>query len=82
MAATGSATGRRASRGGSETARFLNRYTPASMEALTVERGTPTAERVLLLQGMGRPPVMQPGIAGQYGVDALPGPDPLRPDGR
>ena len=66
----------------SETARFLNGYTPASMEALVVERGTPTDERVLPPKNMGPPPAMNPSLPGRYGMDTLPGPDPLRPDGR
>ena len=73
---------RHAFRVDSETARFLNGYTPASMEALIVERGVPTTERVLPPKGMGPPPVMGSVLPGRYGMDALPGPDPLRPHGR
>ena len=65
-----------------ETARFLNGYTPASMEALVIERGTATTKRVLPPKNMGPPPAMTPGLPGRYGMDALPGPDPLRPNGR
>ena len=72
---------RHAFRVDSDTARFLNGYTPASMEALVIERGTPTTERVLPPKGMGPPPMMNPGSFERYGMDALPGPDPLRPDG-
>ena len=73
---------RHAFRVDSETARFLNGYTPASMEALVIERGTPTTERVLPPKNMGPPPVMSSVLPGRYGMDALPGPDPLRPNGR
>lgn len=38
----------------SETARFLNGYTPASLEALIVELGTPAAERTLRPNGQSR----------------------------
>ncbi len=73
---------RHAFRVDSETARFLNGYTPASMEALVIERGTPTTERVLPPKNMGPLPAMNPSLPGRYGMDAFPGPDPLRPDGR
>ena len=73
---------RHAFRVDSETARFLNGYTPASMEALVIERGTPATERVLPPKDMGPPPVMSSVLPGRYGMDALPGPDPLRPDKR
>lgn len=73
---------RHAFRVDSDTARFLNGYTPASMEALIIERGVPTAERVLPPKDTGPPPVMGSVLPGRYGLDALPGPDPLRPNGR
>ncbi len=44
---------------GSEMARFLNGYTPASMEALIVELATPTVERVLPPKGAVAPGSMQ-----------------------
>ncbi len=65
----------------SDTARFLNGYTPASMEALVIEHGTPTTERILPPKS-GIPPTMNSGPPPQYGMDVLPGPDPLRPGGR
>jgi len=73
---------RHAFRVDSETARFLNGYTPASMEALIVELATPTTERTLPPKGVVAPPAMNPELLRRYGMDALPGPDPLRPDGR
>ena len=72
---------RHAFRVDSDTARFLNGYTPASMEALVIERGTPTTERVLP-PPTGKPPAIGAITPGRYGMDALPGPDPLRPEGR
>ncbi len=65
----------------SETAHFLNGYTPASMEAQVVELGTPTTERTLPPKGAVAPPTMTPALLLRYGVEILPGPDPLRPDG-
>ena len=73
---------RHAFRVNSETARFLNGYTPASMEALIVELATPTTERTLPPKGVVAPPAMNPDLLRRYGMDALPGPDPLRPNGR
>lgn len=66
----------------SETARFLNGYTPASMEALIVERGTPATTLTLPPNGSVAPRENTPELLRRYGVDILPGPDPLRPDGR
>jgi quercetin dioxygenase-like cupin family protein len=66
----------------SETARFLNGHTPASMEALIVELATPATERTLPPEGAVAPPRMNPDLLRRYGMDVLPGPDPLRPDGR
>jgi quercetin dioxygenase-like cupin family protein len=72
---------RHAFRVNSETARFLNGYTPASMEALVIEMGTPTTERVLPPKRSTTPPRMTPGMFHRYGMDVVPGPDPLRPEG-
>jgi hypothetical protein len=65
----------------SETARFLNGYTPASMEAQIIEQGTPATERTLPPNGAVAPREMTPALLQRYGVEILPGPDPLRPDG-
>lgn len=73
---------RHAFRVDSGTARFLNGYTPASMEALVVELGTPAAERLLPPKGATPPPAMNPDLLRRYGMDVVPGPDPLRPEGR
>ena len=68
---------RHAFRVDSDTARFLNGYTPASMEALIVEMAAP--ERVLPPKGAVAPPAVNPALLQRYGMDVLPGPDPLRP---
>lgn len=72
---------RHAFRVDSDTARFLNGYTPASMEALIVELATPASERNLPPKGAVAPPAMNPALLQRYGMDVLPGPDPLRPGG-
>ena len=63
----------------SETARFLNSYTPASLEACLVEWAMPTTERVLPPKGASPNIEMTPELLSRYGMDMLPGPDPLRP---
>lgn len=73
---------RHAFRVDSETARFLNGYTPTNMEALIVELGTPAAQRTLPPKGATAPPTMSPDLLRRYGMAVVPGPDPLRPDGR
>jgi hypothetical protein len=67
----------------SETVRFLNGYTPASLEAYVVEWAMPATERVVPPKGVS--PTMaflatNPELLSRYGMDILPGPDPLRPD--
>ena len=66
----------------SETVRFLNGYTPASLEAYVVEWAMPAPERVVPPKGVS--PTMaflaaNPELLSRYGMDILPGPDPLRP---
>jgi len=65
----------------SHTARFLNGYTPASMEALVAELGKPALERVLPPKGPTPSGMMTPEQLARYGLQWLPGPDPLRPQG-
>jgi quercetin dioxygenase-like cupin family protein len=65
----------------SETARFLNGYTPASLEAALVEFATPATERVLPPKNASAVIKMTPELLSRYGMDMLPGPDPLRPEG-
>jgi hypothetical protein len=76
----------------SETARFLNGYTPASLEAALVEFATPATERVLPPKNASAIIKMTPELLSRYGMDIaeaevqwecpllLPGPDPLRPE--
>ncbi len=71
---------RHAFRVDSETVRFLNGYTPASLEALIIEQATPAPERVLPPKGTTPYPAMNPELFRRYGIDVLPGPDPLRPE--
>ena len=72
---------RHAFRVDSETARFLNGYTPASLEAALVEFATSTTERVLPPKNASAIIKMTPELLSRYGMDMLPGPDPLRPEG-
>ena len=65
----------------SETARFLNSYTPASLEAALVEFATPATERVLPPMNASGIIRMTPELLSRYGMDMLPGPDPLLPEG-
>jgi mannose-6-phosphate isomerase-like protein (cupin superfamily) len=64
-----------------ETARFLNSYTPASLEAAVIEMAMPAPERVLPPKNATPSPAMTHELMRRYGMDGLPGPDPLRPDG-
>ena len=73
---------RHAFRVDSATARFLNGYTPASLEAALVEHAMPASERVLPPKGTSPAINMTPELLSRYGMDMLPGPDPLRPGGR
>ncbi len=65
----------------SETARFLNGYTPASLEGALVELAAPAPERVLPPKNASPMIAMTPEFLSRYGMDMLPGPDPLRPEG-
>jgi quercetin dioxygenase-like cupin family protein len=64
----------------SETARFINGYTPASLEAALVELAMPATERVLPPKNASRSIMMTPELLSRYGMDMFPGPDPLRPE--
>jgi quercetin dioxygenase-like cupin family protein len=64
----------------SETARFLNGYTPASLEAALVELAMPAIERVLPPKNTSRVITMNAERLRRYGMDMLPGPDPLHPE--
>ncbi len=62
----------------SETARFLNGYTPASLEACIVEMAMRATERVLPPRNTTPPLALSAELLSRYGMDKLPGPDPLR----
>jgi len=70
---------RHAFRVDSQSARFLNGYTPSSLEAALVEFAMPATERVLPPINFAPPITMTPELLSRYGMDMLPGPDPLRP---
>ncbi len=70
---------RHAFRVDSETARLLNGYTPASLEACIVERAMRATERTLPPKNVSPIITMTPELLSRYGMDMLPGPDPLRP---
>ena len=72
---------RHAFRVDSETARFLNGYTPASLEAAVTEMAMPAPVRAIPPKGATPPPAMTPALMRRYGMEALPGPDPLRQSG-
>jgi hypothetical protein len=57
----------------SETAGFINGYTPARFETAIIENGTPTTEPPKT--GL---PSMNTDLLARYGMNVLPGPDPLR----
>ena len=73
---------RHAFRVDSETAEFLNGYTPASLEQSVIECAMPAKERTLPPKGLTPPPSMSPEQLRRYGMAFKPGPDPLRPNGR
>jgi quercetin dioxygenase-like cupin family protein len=73
---------RHAFRVDTETARFLNGYTPASLEACVVEMALRTNDRVLPPENASPTMAMfvtNPELLSRYGLAVLPGPDPLRP---
>lgn len=72
---------RHAFRVDSETASFLNGYTPASLEAAVVEMALPAPERVIPPKGATPLPRMTAEQLRRYGMDYVPGPNPLAPDG-
>ena len=68
----------------SDTARILNGYTPASMEAMLAELGKRTTERTLPPPGPSQPPgkpQMPEELLARYGLVWLDEPDPLTPRG-
>ena len=68
---------RHAFRVDSETAAFLNGYTPASIELAVAECAMPAPTRTIPPKGATPPPNMTPEQSRRYGMDNLPGPNPL-----
>ena len=68
---------RHAFRVDSDTAKFLNGYTPASLEAAVMELALPAPERAIPPPGATPPPRLTPEQMRRYGVDNVPGPNPL-----
>lgn len=61
----------------SETAMFLNGYTPAGLEQAVIEMAMPAPSRTIPPPGATPPPAMTPALMRRYGMDNLPGPNPL-----
>ena len=72
---------RHAFRVDSETAKFLNGYTPAGLELSIIEHGMPAPTRTIPPKGATPPPAMTPELMRRYGMDNVPGPNPLAPTG-
>ena len=70
---------RHAFRVDSDTASFLDGYSPASLEAAVAELAMPAPARIIPPVGATPLPRMTPAQYRRYGMDPLPGPDPLRP---
>lgn len=61
----------------SETAAFLNGYTPAGLELAIEEMAMPAPSRTIPPKGATPPPNMNPEQYRRYGMDNAPGDDPL-----
>lgn len=61
----------------SETAMFLNGYTPAGLELAVIEHALPAPARTIPPKGATPPPAMTPALMRRYGMDNVPGPNPL-----
>jgi quercetin dioxygenase-like cupin family protein len=72
---------RHAFRVDSETAKFLNSYTPASLEAAVIELAMPAPERIIPPKGATPMPRMTAEQLRRYGMDNVPGPNPLARNG-
>lgn len=68
---------RHAFRVDSETAAFLNGYTPAGLEMAVAEMAMPAPTRTIPPKGATPPPAMTPELMRRYGMDNVPGPNPL-----
>jgi hypothetical protein len=70
---------RHAFRVDSETAAFLNGYAPAGLELAIAEMAMPAPSRTIPPRGATSPPAMSDEQYRRYGMDNLPGPNPLAP---
>lgn len=61
----------------SETAVFLNGYTPSSLELAVIEMAMPAPSRNIPPKGATPPPAMTPELMRRYGMDNVPGENPL-----
>lgn len=73
---------RHAFRVDSETAAFLNGYTPAGLELAVAELAMPAPSRTIPPKDATPPPPMTPELMRRYGMDNVPGPNPLEAKGR
>ena len=71
---------RHAFRVDSETAKFLNGYTPSGLEMAVVEQAMPAPRREIPQKGATPPPAMTPELMRRYGMDNVAGPNPLSSD--
>jgi quercetin dioxygenase-like cupin family protein len=71
---------RHAFRVDSETAVFLNGYTPAGLERAVTELAMPAPSRTIPPKNATHMPKMTPDDYRRYGMDNLPGPNPLASD--
>jgi len=63
-------------------AALLNGYTPAGLELGIAEMAMPAPTRTIPPKGATPPPIMSDEQYRRYGMDNLPGPNPLAPDQR
>jgi quercetin dioxygenase-like cupin family protein len=68
---------RHAFRVDSDVAIFLNGYTPAGLEMAVADLAMPAPTRTIPPKGATLPPEMTPALMRRYGMDGLPGPNPL-----
>ena len=61
----------------SGTAMFLNGYTPAGLEQAVIDQAMPAPSRTIPPPGATPPPAMTPALMRRYGMDNVPGPNPL-----
>jgi quercetin dioxygenase-like cupin family protein len=61
----------------SDTVAFLNGYTPAGLELAVAELAMPAPRRTIPPKGATPAPAMTPYLMRRYGMDNVPGPNPL-----